>query len=416
MPETRPGPLAIDVVIFGGGAAGLWLLDELRRLGHNALLLEAGDLGQGQTIASQGIIHGGLKYTLGGLLTRSASAIRDMPAIWRNCLAGEAKPNLKRTRLRALYCHLWRTSSLSSRLAMIGARAGLRIAPHRLTADQRPEALRRCPGVVARLDEQVIEPDSLLMTFADRLRPLLLQIDARGGLEIATDGPGQVRLIRLLNPATGDPLDLAPRHVVLAAGEGNATLRTKAGLSDGAMQRRPLHMVLARGALPALNGHCVDGRATRVTITTTQDHAGRNVWQVGGQIAEDGVAMEAAALIARARQELTTVLPGLRLDGVQWATYRVDRAEPVTVGRARPDAAHAALDGNTITAWPTKLALVPRLVQQVISLLGAPAPASASPPPPIPEIGSWPRPSVALPPWETELTWFDENSAPPASP
>ena len=50
-------PLPIEVVIFGGGAAGLWLLDELVRAGRSTLLLEAHELGSGQTIASQGIIQ-----------------------------------------------------------------------------------------------------------------------------------------------------------------------------------------------------------------------------------------------------------------------------------------------------------------------------------------------------------------------
>ena len=52
--------MELDVVIFGGGAAGLWLLDVLREAGFGVLLLEADRLGTGQTIASQGIIHGGL--------------------------------------------------------------------------------------------------------------------------------------------------------------------------------------------------------------------------------------------------------------------------------------------------------------------------------------------------------------------
>ena len=54
-----PDALPVDVVIFGGGAAGLWTLDELHRAGRSVVLLESGDLGAGQTIASQGIIHGG---------------------------------------------------------------------------------------------------------------------------------------------------------------------------------------------------------------------------------------------------------------------------------------------------------------------------------------------------------------------
>src|SRR5207237_9669501 len=99
------GEVTCDIVIFGGGAAGLWLLDELVRDGYAVLLLEAHALGNGQTIASQGIIHGGLKYSLDGLLSDSAAAIRDMPQIWRDALAGRRPPDLRGTRIRAAHCH-----------------------------------------------------------------------------------------------------------------------------------------------------------------------------------------------------------------------------------------------------------------------------------------------------------------------
>ncbi len=127
--------MQVDVLIFGGGAAGLWLLNELARRGDRVLLLEAGRLGAGQTIASQGIIHGGLKYTLQGALTPSAVQIREMPGLWRDCLAGRRLPDLGGVRLRAAHCHLWRTDSLGSRLGMIGARVGLRVAPQAIADD-----------------------------------------------------------------------------------------------------------------------------------------------------------------------------------------------------------------------------------------------------------------------------------------
>jgi len=114
--------MQLDVLIFGGGAAGLWLLDALRRRGAAALLLESARLGSGQTIAAQGIIHGGLKYSLQGLLTPSAVQIREMPAVWRECLAGRSQPDLSQTRIRADRCYLWRTDSLTSRLGLFGAR------------------------------------------------------------------------------------------------------------------------------------------------------------------------------------------------------------------------------------------------------------------------------------------------------
>ena len=44
--------------------------------------------------------------------------------------------------------------------SMFGAKAGLHVAPRTLGEDERPAALAECPGTVARLDEQVIEPAS----------------------------------------------------------------------------------------------------------------------------------------------------------------------------------------------------------------------------------------------------------------
>src|SRR5262245_14630974 len=83
-----------DIVILGGGVAGLWLLNRLRAAGYAAVLLERAALGQGQSIASQGMIHGGMKYALGGTLTGASESIADMPAHWQRCLRGEGDVDL----------------------------------------------------------------------------------------------------------------------------------------------------------------------------------------------------------------------------------------------------------------------------------------------------------------------------------
>ena len=93
--------LHVDCLIFGGGAAGLWLLDTLRQRGYSALLVEAHALGAGQTVASQGILHSGLKYSLKGLLSAAAREARDMPELWRRCLQGKAQPDLQQSEIRS---------------------------------------------------------------------------------------------------------------------------------------------------------------------------------------------------------------------------------------------------------------------------------------------------------------------------
>ncbi|MFK7959293.1 MAG: FAD-dependent oxidoreductase [Phycisphaerales bacterium] len=410
----RETPLELDAVIFGGGATGLWLLDALRRRGDRAVLLEAGDLGSGQTVASQGIIHGGLKYSLRGMLTASARAIRDMPGRWRGSLAGETSPDLRHTRLRSSSCWLWQTNQLRSRMAMLGALRGLAVTARTVEDHERPACLKDCPGTVARLDEQVIEPASFIADLFAQYSDAILAVDARGGIEIDQTASG-TPLVRLLNPSNGEPLDLAPGRVVLCAGGGNAALRALFNLTTDAMQRRPLHMVVARGDLPVLNGHCVDGMKTRITITSTTDHANRVIWQLGGQVAEDGVGLEPSVQIERARDELAAVLPGFDLSRVEFGTYRVDRAEAAGGRGQRPGDAVFLEDGPVITAWPTKLALVPRLVDELIARFPAPPAADPDGAARRTLLARWPRPPVAAAPWDEEATWINDHSAAPAS-
>ncbi len=402
MPSS--GPLQLDAVIFGGGGAGLWLLDELKAAGYSVLLVETAELGKGQTIASQGIIHGGLKYTLSGFLTPSVAAISEMPGRWRASLAGERTPSLSKTRLRSEFCYLWQTSSLMSKLGMVGARAGLKITPKKLQPHERPAILRDCPGIVARLDEQVIDTASFITDLSTQHRSHILKVSQSDGIEFKYSEPGNITLIKLVNSNTQQELDIKPKRVIFTAGSGNEELRKLAGLQSESMQLRPLHMVMLSGDMPQLNGHCVDGAATRVTITTAEDSNNNKIWQIGGQLAESGVALDEQALINHAKEELLSVIPNLDLTNTKWATYKCQRAEATTAGK-RPEDVCINKEGNVITAWPTKLALAPRLSEQIVSMLEDPMELDCEY---LSQVKDWPKPITALPPWETVTRWFTE--------
>ena len=402
--------MRLDALIFGGGAAGLWLLDRMSRDGHHVLLLEAGSLGSGQTIASQGIIHGGLKYSLAGMLTKSAKNIREMPNVWRDALLGKSTPNLSNTRVRSQCCYLWQTDSLSSRAGMLGARIGLRVSPETITSDERPESRNGVYGTVARLPEQVISPQSFIQDLAKQYHDRILQIDAEKGLEFELDSPGEVTAVHVTSPTNGDVLELNPRQVIFTAGGGNARLRKRVGLSADVMQRRPLHMVMVRGDLPELNGHCLDGARTRVTVTSDRDLDGRMVWQIGGQVAEDGTKLDAAALTEFAWGELLAVLPAVDLRQTEWSTYRVDRAEGVTANGSRPETIQVLCAGNVTTGWPTKLVLAPVLADEIASRATSPYFSTDFDTTPF---ADWPRPVVAPLPWEAaDCRWWTVGEAP----
>lgn len=396
----------VDVVVVGGGIAALWLVDALDERGFATVLLEPGALGEGQTLSSQGIIHGGLKYTLRGLLNPSAEAVSQMPERWRRSLAGELRPDLRSVPIRSPSTWLWRSESLRSKLGMLGARAGLRATPIEVALSERPAILRTAPGTVYRVDEPVLDTIALVQAFAERHRERMRAIDGVGSLEVerrAGDRPWRLR-------TGGAGPSLAARAVVLAAGGWNEALRARFALPSGAMQRRPLHMVMVRagrGDLPELHGHCVDGAATRVTITSSTDRAGRRIWQLGGQLAEQGVALDPTTLLATARRELAAVLPDLDPAALacEWASYRIDRAERANASATRPDDAQCLADElpGLMTLWPTKLALAPRGAALVLDELArrgvSPSGACTVP---------GPRPTLGTPPWE-RAEWFAQD-------
>ena len=86
--------LQYDIIVIGGGIAGLWLANTLKSAGYNVILIEKEKLGAGQTLASQGMIHGGQKYVLEGRPTNLAREIAKMPKRWDLCLEGRGKIDL----------------------------------------------------------------------------------------------------------------------------------------------------------------------------------------------------------------------------------------------------------------------------------------------------------------------------------
>jgi len=400
--------LETDVVIVGGGCAGLWLLDELRRRGVRAILLEANRLGQGQTAAAQGILHGGLKYSLSGIFSRSAQMVRDMPGVWQASLDGREEPDLSAVRLRSQHCHLWRGPSWKSWTAMLGAVTALAVKPVALADDATPDVLAHCPRPVYQLDERVIDPCDFSRVMLARNQGLVWKIDGERALRFDRVDEGRDIELTVRSAEMGTDCQVRARHVVLTAGAGNAALGEAFGLPAHSMQRRPLRIGLVRGDLPVVNGHCIDGATTRVTITSDVDSAGRMVWTLGGQVAEVGAGMSPEDFLLHAKAELTAALPGWQTTPVEWTSYAVDRAERSTNDGTLPGDVQIVRAGQALVAWPTKLVLAPRLAQQVVAQLALPPATDWQNWRGALDELRWPAPLFAVAPWEQELPWSND--------
>ena len=383
--------LSTDFLIVGGGIAGLWLNARLRRQGFATLLVESARLGGGQSVKSQGIIHGGAKYALHGALTGASEAIADMPRRWREALAGNGELDLTGVRLLSDAHYLWSPGSLAGNITSFFASKAVRGRVDQVKGEQLPPALQhpKFKGKVYRLAELVLDVPSLISRLSELAGDGLLAAER---IEPLRENGELVGLII-------DGREIRAQRIILSAGRGNAELLSTLDLSQPAQQLRPLHMVLVKGpTLKPLYAHCLGGGPKpRVTITTHPAADGQWVWYLGGDLAEaDGVARDEAAQIQAAKKELSELLPWVDLSAAQWATLRVERAEPAQSGLVRPDNAFLHEQGKLLVGWPTKLALAPDFADRVLAALSRDGiqPTTHAPLPALP------RPSVAPPAWE----------------
>lgn len=407
-------PVRTDVVIFGGGVAGLWTLHVLLDAGLDALLVETQTLGGAQSMQAQGIVHGGGKYALRRVGDVEAiRQIREMPERWRAHRAGRRRPSLAAAHTSSEQCWLWlpRGSFLSrvealTLMPMLRHGGVLASPPRSRSRSEWPEPLQAHALRAYSMDEPVLEPVSVIRALSEPVAHRLLKAAplAEGGLERGEDG------FRLHLDCAGTRRELQARRMVACAGAGNADLLRVAGHDPGRMQRRPLRMGLVRGALPALHGHCVLGGRTRVTITSVDVGDGRRVWQVGGELAERRASTTDDSFFDELQRELDRALPGLSLSGTELADYAAVRAEAANDAMRRPSGVQVeTVEEGFLVAWPTKWAMAPLLAEEIAQVIVPGLVAQAAPA----DAGDWPRAQIGTPPWE-QATWRNAHSGQPA--
>lgn len=393
----------VDVVIIGGGIAGLWILARLQQAGYKTVLLESEALGSGQTRYAQGIIHGGTKYALTGKLTASSEAVADMPTRWRACYEGHGELDLSQAELLSDAHYLWSTTSLSSRISGFFASKVMRARSCELQKQSLPGIFQHkdFKGQFYQLDEPVFNTLSVVRALAEPRKQSILMID--GDSLLVDDNKLNVQ------SKQGSRYCFHYKKIIFSAGEGNEKLLSQSNETRLKMQRRPLKMVLLRGVQDdMIYAHCLGASVNpRLTITSHRDQRGNIVWYIGGQLAEDGVAKTDEKLILAAKKELRELIPWLDLKTAQWGVLKINRAEIKKPGVTRPDSYSIEQNENVITAWPTKLALAPALVDALLTLL---ATENISPETDL-SLPTWQQPEYADFPWNEAFCWQNETTA-----
>lgn len=346
-----------DIVIIGAGIAGLWTFNRLKRIGYDVLLLERNAIGSGQTIASQGIIHSGLKYAFAGKVNKLAQSISAMPDLWRMAMRGEGPVDISAAKMSADSQYMLVPSGFMGGLVKLVTKKILGGGVHEVAKKDWPDSIKQSgfKGSVIFMSEPVLNIPSVLRALAEPYKDCIRKIDA--GIDPHEFlNAHNISADKIIFTAAASNQIAAERH------EHDKGLKT---------QKRPLLMGMLKPAPYSLYAHLVGSSDKPVaTITTHECEDGTLVWYLGGGVAERAKDSDPSEVYAAAKKGFAKYLPDLDLSGVKWAALPIDRVEGKSDTEGfMPDTPtiHEAVD--TLYCWPTKLTFAPMLSDKIVSIL-----------------------------------------------
>lgn len=355
-----------DILIVGGGIAGLWSAAHLKALGYNVILIENEALGSGQSLASQGMIHGGQRYSLKGAWTSHADLSSQMPEKWEQFFHEACPFQLKKTKISSAHQILWSaTSGLGSVISFFASKA----MQTKTAKAEETELFKgkkgfiKYSGTLFKLPEKVIDTKSLLLELNEIIGTencIKAKITQMKEME---------RSVRVDFQSHQKSFQLEAQTVIFTAGLGNEWAAKHIG-ENNLTQRRPLKQVLVGPVEESFYGHCItsDPRP-RITITShpIAENPSQYYWYLGGLVANYGTEHSDEEAIAYAHKELSELFPKINWSEKKWSLLKVDRAEPKHNGIFLPDGPELKTFNRIAISWPTKMTFAPLLAEKIVS-------------------------------------------------
>jgi hypothetical protein len=372
-----------DIVVHGAGIAGLWIFHQLKHMSYDVLLLEKEAIGGTQSLASQGIIHSGLKYTIAGQVNDLARAISKMPDLWRNALKGEGDVDLTAAKTEPKSQYMLIPKGFMGGIVKVVSQKALGDSVHEVPKDEWPADLKDAgfKGSVIFMNEPVLDITRVVRGLAEPYKDCIRKAD-------------------------GTHID-AKLHIYTAAA-GNMIAATENNHNKGVeTQARPLLMGMLKPAPFALNAHLIGTSDKPVaTITSHVDKDGTLVWYLGGQVAERKKEADPQEVFTMTRKALNKYLPGIDTSTLEWATLPVDRIEGKAGSKGwMPDTPTIHAVDDHLYCWPTKLTFAPMLADKIMDHI---AKLDLKPSGTTSDFSTLPDVDYAVPPWD-HVTWTKDN-------
>lgn len=346
----------IDVAIIGAGIAGLWTHNRLKSMGYDVLLLERDGIGCGQTLASQGIIHSGLKYAFAGKINQLAQSISAMPDLWRAALKGQGPVDLSAAKGAASSQYLLIPNGFMGGLISLASKKALGGNERELSKDEWPQGIKASGfnGTVIYMDEPVLDITTIIHALSEPYKSCIRKIDDTDPFAYLEANNIEAKQIIFTAAASNHKIAKAHNH--------DKGLKTQA---------RPLLMGMMKNAPYPLYAHLVGPSEKPVaTITTHKSIDGSLVWYLGGGVAERKKEDDPQKLYKDCCKAIAKYMPAVDLSCVEWAMLPIDRIEGTSGYKGwMPDTPTVHAHENVLYCWPTKLTFAPMLSDMIIEHL-----------------------------------------------
>lgn len=346
-----------DIVIFGAGIAGLWIFHRLKKLGYDVLLLESASIGGVQSIASQGIIHSGIKFALAGKINKLAQTMSAMPLRWRDALMGDGEVSLSQAHVHSTDQFLLIPKGLVGGVTKLMTQKILGPSASEISFNLWPDGLKNAgfSGSLIRLNEMVLDIPSVIKALANPYFSSIRHIPH----ELAQDPLSFLK-----------KHSITPKMIIFASAGSNYDLAKFYKQDQGLeTQTRPLLMGLVKPAPFSIYAHCIGASdKPAVTITSHTDNNGELIWYLGASVAERSKDCPPDQVFLASKDVFSRYLPSFNYNNLQWASLPVDRFE----GKSScdnlwlPDTPTVHKSNNVLYCWPTKLTFSPLLSDMVL--------------------------------------------------
>ncbi len=377
-----------DIVMFGAGIAGLWAFHRLKTMGYDVVLFEVSSIGGGQTIASQGIIHSGLKFSIAGKINNLAKSISAMPERWRAALNGTGEIDLSATTINATSQQMLIPKGFMGDLTNIIARKALGNNVQSLPREQWSNDLKNSGfnGSIVNMGELVLDVPSLIRALAQPYKDSIRKITREQA----------VKPFKFLSNN-----NITAKYIIFTSAGCNEKIAKNNNHDKGLKtQKRPLMQGIMSNAPFPLYAHFI-GKTDKpvVSITTHKMNDGVLIWYLGGSVAERKTDSNPEEVYIAAKKAFKNYIPNIDFSNVQWSVLPINRIEGKSNTNSwMPDTPTIHHVDNVLYCWPTKLTFAPMLSDMIFKNLGK---AGITPSNKVSDFSFLPEVEYAKTPWNS---------------